>query len=738
MPISTATNTDQARELLADAPSPVVVIPVYESYDDVVQCLDSVTTHTSCDTAILIVDDGGADRRFLRVLETADLDHHIVVLQNVSNQGFVRSCNLAFTATAGHDVVLLNSDVIVGPEWLGRLTEAALSDDTVATATSLSNHGGLLSVPYRNRPTPSLPEGMTPHEAAERVAAGSLRLRPTIPTATGHCCYIRRTALDLIGGFDEQFSPGYGEEVDWSQRAVAHGFRHVCADDVFTYHRGNGTFGVGPEVVAGKQRHDAVVAKRYPWFMPWVGCVGWDQSSPLADAIDAARRALVGIEIGIDALSLGSDRMENQLVVETIRTLARRKEIKRLVAFVPMHPPPCVAGLAEELNDVEFISINPLVDRPDEALDLVYRPCRVNSLAELDFMYSAGGRFVVNQLDAIPFQVPDYHPEPQVWVGYRDLQRLTLQLAHGVAFVSDHSRRAALAEGLIDDTKPSAVVSCGISGPDSDEAEQRPASLLADVDGFLLCLGASYLHENRRFALEVWAELRRRGWRSPIVLAGPTPPSGSSLAREAEFLLGRPGLRADVHTLASITEPEKQWLLGHAALVLYPSVVGGSGLAPFEAALHGVPVLTTRQGSMDETLPTDIPTLDGFDVSRAADQAWALLHDEDLARDIVDALRERSRQFDWARTGDLLIDLFQEVLRRPRGRVLVIEGERDAIGLASRSQRLQGAEAPNVLERIVGGVISRKGLKHRLSPDGSRRQLAARNVISQARRRLNH
>ena len=118
--------------------------------------------------------------------------------------------------------------------------------DSVATATALTNHGTILSVPHRNRPQRSLPDGMTAADAARRVAAGSLRLRPSIPTAIGHCVYIRRAALDLVGGFDESFAPGYGEEVDFSQRAVAHGFRHVCADDVFVFHRGGSSFGASP------------------------------------------------------------------------------------------------------------------------------------------------------------------------------------------------------------------------------------------------------------------------------------------------------------------------------------------------------------------------------------------------------------------------------------------------------------------------------------------------------------
>jgi hypothetical protein len=102
---------------------------------------------------------------------------------------------------------------------------------------------------------------------------------------------------------------------------------------------------------------------------------------------------------------------------------------------------------------------------------------------------------------------------------------------------------------------------------------------------------------------------------------------------------------------------------------------------------------------------------------------------------VTDALRERGAQFEWARTGDLLVELFQEVLRRPSGKVLVIEGEGEhPTGLASRAHRRSSTSGASVLERMVGGVISRPALKSSLSPDGSRRQRLARNVISQARR----
>ena len=133
--------------------------------------------------------------------------------------------------------------------------------------------------------------------------------------------YIQRALLELIGGFDEAFGTGYAEEVDFSQRAVTLGFRHVCADDVFTYHRGGSSFGT--EALAQKERNEALINVRYPWFPHWVGRTSKDRFSPLALALDRARQALVGTTVGVDATTLASSWAGTQAVVlETIGALA--------------------------------------------------------------------------------------------------------------------------------------------------------------------------------------------------------------------------------------------------------------------------------------------------------------------------------------------------------------------------------------------------------------------------------
>jgi GT2 family glycosyltransferase len=739
MTVTTVADVPAAAAALAAAPSPVVAIPVHNSYDDAVRCLESVLAHTGSQTAILVIDDAGCDRRLVDRLATlaGRIAGQVVILEHPTNEGFVRSCNDAFAATPGRDVVLVNSDVVVGPHWLERMVDAADSSDLVATVTALTNHGSIVSVPYRNHPVRTMPAHLSVEEAARRVAAGSLRLRPQLPTGVGHCLLIRRAVLDLIGPFDETFAPGYSEEVDFCQRAVAHGFRHIAADDVFTFHRGGASFGDRHEVLARRARHEALVRARYPWFEPWVQRVERDRASDLARSVAAARRSLLGYSVGIDALCLGPSTSGTQVnTIETIRALAGRPEIDRLVAFVPFDTPAVVRTLQTELPAVDFVGIRTPDEVPEGVVDVMYRPYQVRESAELVFLHRAGERFVINQLDTIAFENPAYFDNHDSWSHYRDLTRLAHELAGGIAFLSEHARTACREAGLGREGQPSAVVACGTDNPLTGPAVPVPG---VDGDtGFLLAIGASYRHKNRDFTLRVWAELRRRGWPGRLVLAGPTPPQGNSLAAEAAQLLGEPDLREHVTDVGEVTERQKRWLYENAALVLYPSTVEGFGMVPFEAARHGTPTLCSRRGSLAELLGDEMPALDGFDPGAAADLAWKLVHDRTAAVALTGALAERGADHTWAGVAERLVELFDQALRQPRRRVLSLDGDaRAPVALEIRpAAQYRPTAGSRRLEVLVHGVSARPTLKRMLSPDGSRRQQAARDMIEVARRRL--
>ena len=109
------------------------------------------------------------------------------------------------------------------------MSEAAYADTRTATASALTNHGTILSVPDRNRPQSTLPQDWTVDTAA---AGGSAEARfAFVPRSRQRWATVSisaETALELAGDFDESFSPGYGEEVDFSQRCILQGLKHVA------------------------------------------------------------------------------------------------------------------------------------------------------------------------------------------------------------------------------------------------------------------------------------------------------------------------------------------------------------------------------------------------------------------------------------------------------------------------------------------------------------------------------
>ncbi|NJN94383.1 MAG: glycosyltransferase family 2 protein [Anaerolineales bacterium] len=274
---------------------PVVVVPIYNAYNEVMVCVESLLATLPGDVPLLLLDDASTDERLPQTLSALPLGPRGQYGRKAVNSGFVGTVNLAFNACRPHDVVLVNSDVVVPPRWLERLRAAAYSYPDAASATPLTNSGTILSVPYRNQPTPELVAGLTLAEIDTRIARASLKLRPLLPTAVGHCVYFRRAALDKVGYFDPVFAPGYGEEVDFSQRALQAGFCHVAADDLFVFHKGGSSFAGTEQLPQLKlqQTHALIIHARYPHYRQSIIQAANNPTSPLAQALERARQAVL-------------------------------------------------------------------------------------------------------------------------------------------------------------------------------------------------------------------------------------------------------------------------------------------------------------------------------------------------------------------------------------------------------------------------------------------------------------
>ena len=221
-------------------PEPLVIIPVFNAFEYLRRCLESLAM-ASPESEVLVIDDASSDERvpaLLKTWEAARGNRHL--LKQVKNRGFVHTVNTGMMSVNG-DVVLLNSDTEVTPGWLEALSACLDTVDRIATITPWTNNGEIVSFPEfcRSNPAPLDPQGI-----ARVLQETGTADYPEIPTAVGFCMAISRTALETIGFFDEQtFGHGYGEENDFSMRARAAGLRNVLCDNAYVVHHGAASFG---------------------------------------------------------------------------------------------------------------------------------------------------------------------------------------------------------------------------------------------------------------------------------------------------------------------------------------------------------------------------------------------------------------------------------------------------------------------------------------------------------------
>ncbi len=656
------------QELGAQRNEVVVCIPVFGGHEHFVRCLGSVLAHTPQEVRILICDDASPDLRtqeHVRGLEGARGERALFYARGERNVGFPANVNSAFAAAAPADVLILNSDCVVASGWLQGMRDAATSDSTIATATALTNHGTVVSVPERGLPSAQLPAGWSLDDAAEAVRSRSLRLHPRIPTGVGHCLYVRRTALELVGEFDLAFSPGYGEEVDFSQRCVRNGLAHVVADDVFVFHHGGASFDHGGGASPVQVEHERILRARYPYYHEAVMAVERDASGPLARSLGVARRALAGLRVVIDARVLAGPMTGTQVHVLEVLAALSRTGLAELTAIVPATLGLEAGRLLDQIDGLRQLVLSPgSRSGPIDRADVFHRPFQVSSHADLVVAAQLGERMILTQQDMIAYHNPAYFSSFDRWEGYRGLTRKALAMADRVVFISAHARDDALSEDLIEPDRAS-VVHNGVDHPlalDASALRVAPAGasrLPPDVE-VMLCIGTDFRHKNRLFTLRLVQQLQRRyGWPGHLVLAGPRVTEGSSSVEEADFLARHPEVAAVTTDLAAVSEAEKHWLLKRASLVLYPTVHEGFGLIPFEAAHHDVPCMWAPGTSLSEILPDRVAGIVPWDATASAERALALMRDPQARASNLAAVREAATGLTWDASATALVEIYQ-------------------------------------------------------------------------------
>lgn len=375
-----------------------VVICVHDGFADLKACLQSVLeARNATPFRLVIIDDASADPAVGRLIERVAAGRaDIEVLYNAENLGFVASANRGLGHGRDTDVVLLNSDTLVTPGWLDRLRAAAYARADIGTATPLSNHATIFSVPLADDAN----AGWFSAEGIGRLDGAAARANPglcvEVPTGHGFCLYVRRDCLEAIGPLDERgFGAGYGEENDFCLRAARLGWRHVAATDVVVGHRGGTSF--GPRKSLRERLASERLERRYPGYARLIE--HFIAADPLAPA--RARLALAVLQdarAGLPTVLMithGHGGGVAQHVLKRNRHLADRGAFALVLRPSAIHPGRAVLALADAPDEDEALHF----DLPADAGALA-EALRSLQVAEVEIHHLLGHDAVVDGLAA--------------------------------------------------------------------------------------------------------------------------------------------------------------------------------------------------------------------------------------------------------------------------------------------------------------------------------------------------
>lgn len=239
-----------------------ILLPVFNSIQETTQCIESIIKHTPKDKYILhILNDCSTDPMVKNIID-GYVEGNIFAYHQEKNLGFTKNVNFGFKNTE-NDVVILNSDTLVTPEWLEKLEIAAYKDDKIAAVNPFSNYGQFSSIPTKF-------EGFNLEvEYQEVVNCVSLMENVPefieVPCLVGFCMYFKREILNKVGLLDEESFPrGYGEETDWCGRARKQGYKLIVTPKSYVFHIGGVSFGAEKEIL--RKNATKIITERYPQF----------------------------------------------------------------------------------------------------------------------------------------------------------------------------------------------------------------------------------------------------------------------------------------------------------------------------------------------------------------------------------------------------------------------------------------------------------------------------------------
>jgi len=248
--------------------------------------------------------------------------------------------------------------------------------------------------------------------------------------------------------------------------------------------------------------------------------------------------------------------------------------------------------------------------------------------------------------------------------------RSSARRAAKILTLSEHTRRDIIATYGVE---PSRITAIPLAAPAhfypvEDTRELQRVRHTYGIDGqYILSVGSIQPRKNLARLVQAYARIRaslrdkHAETESPkLVLVG----KQGWLYDETMRALEETKVANSVILTGYVPESDLPALYSGAICFVYPSYFEGFGLPPLEAMKCGAPVIVGDQTSLPEVVGDAGLIVDPFDVSSIAEAIEKLINDSVLRQELSVKGRKRAETFDWKKTAQQTLEVYEQVGRR--------------------------------------------------------------------------
>ena len=222
-----------------------IIIPHYNNFPILDQCLKSLENITYSNLEIIVIDNNSYDDSFQKIKNNYK---NLILKKSSKNLGYAGGCNLGVSFATGDYLLFLNNDTVQDPHFLNYMVDSLDKDEKIASVQSkiknfknkdLFDYAGAcggyidyLVFPFcRGRIFNTVEKDIMQYEESRDVFWTS-----------GTAFLTRKSVFINMGGFDEKLF-AHMEEIDYCWKCNLANYKCIVNPKSVVYHEGAKTLG---------------------------------------------------------------------------------------------------------------------------------------------------------------------------------------------------------------------------------------------------------------------------------------------------------------------------------------------------------------------------------------------------------------------------------------------------------------------------------------------------------------